>query len=142
MQVDTSAVSYTINDIKDLDDYTTVNTRGQIVITESPEVMTLYNRPITRLNCLLGDHTDRIQITRWGDTIQSIKDKDFYEIHNARIRSFQSDKYLSTNTSSMLKNIDPIPNIVQSLFEETLTSLTITIQTLEGVVGISRYHLC
>ena len=50
-----------------------------------------------KLDCNVADDTNAIKLTRSDKNIALVQEGQVYEIVNARVRSFQGEKYLSAN---------------------------------------------
>lgn len=58
------------------------------------------------------DHTGSIPFTVWNETIQLLEDGAYYEADNVRLRQYNSEKYVSSTTTSVFKNLAVPPQTI------------------------------
>ena len=90
------------------------------------------------LDCNIADNTSTIKLTLWGKNIPLVQEGQVYEIINARVRSYQGEKYLSSNFDAIITTVksDARNMIVVSQLkenEECISQTTIIVNQIGGV---------
>jgi len=100
-----------------------------------------------KLDCNIADDTSAIKLTLWDKNIPLVQEGQVYEIVNARVCSFQGEKYLSSNFDTIIttvksdvRNMIVVPQLMEN--EESLSLNTITVNRIAGVQEIQRYAVC
>ena len=55
-----------------------------------------------KLDCNIADDTNAIKLTLWDKNIPLVQEGEVYKIVNARVRSYQGKKYLSSNFDTLI----------------------------------------
>ena len=100
-----------------------------------------------KLDCNIGDDTGAIKLTLWDKNISLVQEGQVYEIVNARVRSYQGEKYLSSNfdtiittTKSDARNMTVVPQLMED--EVSISENTIIVNRIGGMQEIQRYAVC
>ena len=125
-----------IVDIKDISDYSSVIMTGKINISTSPVDIQNDEKEFKKLEAEIGDDTYRITVTFKEDQVKKVKNQLTYIIN------IQSTKSLSLNSHSKTVNALQIANVVESPFEDNLSSATVEVTSICGVVDVNRFFLC
>ena len=93
------------------------------------------------------DDTSTIKLTLGGKNIPIVQEGQVYEIIDARVRSYQGEKYLSSNFDTIITSVksDPRNMIVVSQLmenEESISQNTIIVNRIGGVQEIQCYAVC
>ena len=136
-----------INEIDNISDFTLVSVIGKVHITSEQSEVKIQERSVMKLDCNIGDDTSAIKLTLWDKNIALVQEGQVYEIINARVRSFQGEKYLSVNfdtiitkVTSDVRNMTFVSQLMEN--EESLSLNTIVINRIAGVQEIQRYSVC
>ena len=100
-----------------------------------------------KLDCNIADDTSAIKLTLWGKSIPLVHERQVYEIVNARVRSYQGEKYLSSNFDTIItivksdaQNMRVVSQLMED--EESISENTINVNRIGGVQEIQRYSVC
>ena len=100
-----------------------------------------------KLDCNIADDTSAIKLTLWDKNIPLVQEGQVYEIVNARVRSYQGEKYLSSNFDTIIttvksdaRNMRFVSQLMEN--EESISENTIVVNRIGGVQEIQRYSVC
>ncbi|XP_068739799.1 uncharacterized protein [Montipora capricornis] len=91
-----------ISEIDDISDFTLVSIIGKVHIRSEPNEVKIQERLVMKLDCSIADDTNAIKLTLWDKNISLVQEGQVYEIVNARVRSYQGKKYLSSNFDTII----------------------------------------
>lgn len=98
-----------------------------------------------KLDCNIADDTSAIKLTLWDKNISLVQEGQVYEIVNARVRSYQGEKYLSTNFDTIIttvksdeRNIKVVSQLKED--QESNSENTIIVNRIGG--GARKSTLC
>lgn len=136
-----------IIEIKDISDFSLVSVVGKVHIRSEPCEVKVKEHSVMKLDCNVGDDTSAIKLTLWDKNISLVKEGEVYEIVNARVRSYQGEKYLSINSDSIISgaksDAEKMTVVPEVMNDEQLISVdTIIINKIGGVQEIQRYAVC
>ena len=95
-----------------------------------------------KLDCNIADDTSAIKLTLWDKSIALVQEGQVYQIVNARVRSFQGEKYLSANFDTIITTVkSDVRNMTFVLKNESLSLNTIIVNRIAGVQEIQRYSI-
>lgn len=136
-----------ISEIDNISDFTLVSVIGKVHIRSEQSEVKVQERSVMKLDCNIADDTSAIKLTLWDKNIPLVQEGQVYEIVNARVRSFQGEKYLSSNFDTIIttvksdvRNMIVVPQLMEN--EESLSLNTITVNRIAGVQEIQRYAVC
>lgn len=136
-----------INKIDDISDFTLVSIIGKVHIRSEQSEVKVQERSVMKLDCNIGDDTGAIKLTLWDKNIPLVQEGQVYEIVNARVRSYQGEKYLSSNfdtiittTKSDARNMTVVPQLMED--EVSISENTIIVNRIGGMQEIQRYAVC
>lgn len=123
-----------INKIDDISDFTLISIVGKVHIRSEQSEVKVQERSVMKLDCNIGDDTGAIKLTLWDKNIPLVQEGQVYEIVNARVRSYQGEKYLSSNfdtiittTKSDARNMTVVPQLMED--EVSISENTILVNT-------------
>ena len=94
------------------DVYETVDIKAKIVKkAESKQWIVRNNTKIYKTECFAADETDSIKLIIWEDLIDKIFSSKSYHLKNLTVRVFDDEKYLNTNESTIVEEIDDLVNV-------------------------------
>ena len=102
-----------------------------------------------KLDCNIADDTSAIKLTLWDKNIPLVQEGEVFEIVNARVRSYQGEKYLSSNFETIIttvksdaRNMRVVSQLMEN--EESISKNTtcIVVNQIGGVQEIQRYAVC
>ena len=64
-----------------------------------------FERLVMKFDCNIADDTSAIKLTLWDKNILLLQEGQVYEIINARVRSYQGEKYLSSNFDTIITTV-------------------------------------
>ena len=103
---------YTIEQASQADIYTTVDLKVKIIMkSENKQSVLQEGRPTYNCDTLVADHTNCIKLVLWEDKIDEVHSGKSYHFRNVTVRRFNDDKYINTNQSTIIKEIENITNI-------------------------------
>jgi len=86
--------------------YQLVTVRGMIVIDEKERPQQIPGKEnLTKLDGCFVDDFGTIPITLWNEQIAVVKSGEYYEFQNIRLRKYSGNLYLSSTTSTNIKQI-------------------------------------
>ena len=135
-----------ISKIESVPDFTLVSVIGKVHIRSEQIEVKVQERSVMKLDCNLADDTSAIKFTLWDKNIAFVQEGQVYEIVNARVRSFQGEKFLSANfdtinaVKSDVRNMTFVSQLMGN--EESLSLNTIIVNRIAGVQEIQRYSIC
>ena len=136
-----------ISEIDSIPDFTLVSIIGKVHIRSEKIEVKVQERSVMKLDCNVADDTNAIKLTLWDKNIALVQEGQVYEIVNARVRSFQGEKYLSANFDTIItavkfdvRNMTFVSQIMEN--EESLSLNTIIVNRIAGVKEIQRYSVC
>ena len=136
-----------ISEIDDISDFTLVSIIGKVHIRSEQSEVKVQERSVMKLDCKIADDTSAIKLTLWGKNIPLVQEGQVYEIVNARVRSYQGEKYLSSNFDTIItiaksdaQNMRVVSQLMED--EESISENTITVNRIGGVQEIQRYAVC
>ena len=136
-----------ISEINNISDFTLVSVIGKVHIRSEQSEVKVQEWSVMKLDCNIADDTSAIKLTLWDKNIPLVQEGQVYEIVNARVRSFQGEKYLSSNFDTIIttvksdvRNMTVVPQLMEN--EESLSLNTITVNRIAGVQEIQRYAVC
>ena len=83
-----------IREIDGISDFTLVSVIGKVHIRSEQSEVKVQERSVMKLDCNIADDTSAIKLTLWDKNIPLVQEGQVYEIVNARVRSYQGEKYL------------------------------------------------
>lgn len=136
-----------ISEIDDISDFTLVSVIGKVHIRSEQSEVKIQERSVMKLDCNIADDTSAIRLTLWDKNIPLVEEGQVYEIVNARVRSYQGEKYLSSNFDTIIttaKSEARKMTVVSQLLEdeESISESTIIVKRIGGVQEIQRYAVC
>ena len=136
-----------ISEVDNISDFTLVSVIGKVHIRSEETEVKVQERSVMKLDCNLADDTSAIKLTLWDKNIPLVQEGQVYEFTNARVRSFQGEKYLSSNFDTIITTVkSDVQNmtVVSELTEnEDFRSMnTIIVNRIAGVQEIQRYAVC
>ena len=136
-----------ISEIDNISDFTLVSIIGKVHIRSEQSEVKVQERSVMKLDCNIVDDTSAIKLTLWSKNIPLGQEGQVYEIVNARVRSYQGDKYLSSNFDTIItivKSDAQNMRVVSQLMEDekSTSENTITVNGIGGVQEIQRYAVC
>ena len=131
-----------------ISDFTLISIIGKVHIRSEQSEVKVQERSVMKLDCKIADNTSAIKLTLWGKNIPLVQEGQVYEIVNARVHSYQGEKYLSSNfdtiitiaTESDAQNMRVVSPLMED--EESISEDTITVNRIGGVQEIQRYAVC
>ena len=136
-----------ISEIDDISDFTFVSVIGKVHIRSEQSEVKVQERSVMKLDCNIADDTSAIKLTLWGKSIPLVHEGQVYEIVNARVRSYQGEKYLSSNFDTIItivksdaQNMRVVSQLMED--EESISENTINVNRIGGVQEIQRYSVC
>ena len=137
-----------ISEIYDVSDFTLVSVIGKVHIrSEQSEEVKVQERSVMKLDCNIADDTSAIKLTLWDKNIPLVLEGQVYEIVNARVRSFQGEKYLSSNFDTIItavksheRNMTVVPQLMEN--EDSFSLKSVIVNRIAGVQEIQRYAVC
>ena len=121
-----------ISEIDNIADFTLVSVIWKVHITSEETEVKVKERSVMKLDCKIADDTNAIKLTLWDKNISLVQEGQLYEIVNARVRSFQGDKYLSSNLDTIIttvksdmQNMTVVSHLMEN--EESLSLNTIIV---------------
>ena len=136
-----------ISEIDDISDFTLVSIIGKVHIRSEQSEVKVQERSVMKLDCNIADDTSAIKLTLWGKNIPLVKEGQVYEIVNARVRSYQGEKHLSSNFDTIItavksdaRNMRVVSQLMED--EEFISENTIIVNAIGGVQEIQRYAVC
>ena len=136
-----------ISEIHDISDFTLVSIIGKIHIRSEQCEVKVQERSVMKLDCNIADDTSAIKLTLWDKNIPLVQEGQVYEIINARVRSYQGEKYLSSNFDTIIttvksdaRNMIVVSQLMEN--EESISQNTIIVNRIGGVQEIQRYAVC
>ena len=136
-----------IREIDDISDFTLVSVIGKVHIRSEQSEVKVQERSVMKLDCKIADDTSAIKLTLWDKNIPLVQEGQVYEIVNARVRSYQGEKYLSSNFDTMIttvksdtRNMRFVSQLMEN--EESISESTIIVNRIGGVQEIQRYAVC
>lgn len=92
--------------------YTTVDLKVKVIIKEENKNPIVQDTK-TRYKCdtLMADETGCAKLVLWENTINQVARGKSYHFKNVTVRIFDDEKYLNTNESTTVEEIDDIQNI-------------------------------
>ena len=93
-----------------------------------------------KLDCNIADDTSAIKLTLWGKNIPLVQGGQVYEIVNARVPSYQGEKYLSSNFDTIITTVKSDARnmrVVSQLMEDegrSISENTIIVNRIGGAV--------
>ena len=95
-----------------------------------------------KLDCNIADDTSAIKLTLWDKSIALVQEGQVYQIVNARVRSFQGEKYLSANFDTIITTVkSDVRNMTFVSKNESLSLNTIIVNRIAGVQEIQCYSI-
>ena len=91
-----------ICEIDDISDFTLVSIIGKVHIKSEQREVKVQERSVMKLDCNIADDTSAIKLTLWDKNIPLVQKGQVYEIVNARVRSYQGEKYLSSSFDTII----------------------------------------
>ena len=136
-----------ISEIDDISDFTLVSIIGKVHIRSEPSEVKVQERLVMKLDCSIADDTNAIKLTLWDKNIPLVQESQVYEIVNARVRSYQGKKYLSSNFDTIIttaKSDARSMRFVSQLMEdeESVSENIVIVNRISGVQEIQRYAVC
>ena len=136
-----------ISEIGDISDFTLVSIIGKVHIRSEQIEVKVQERSVMKLDCNIADDTSAIKLTLWGKNIPLVQEGQVYEIVNARVRTYQGEKYLSSNFDTIITTVKSDAQnmrVVSQLMEdeESISEDTIIVNRIGGVQEIQRYAVC
>ena len=136
-----------ISEIDDISDFTLVSIIGKVHIRSEQNEVKVQERSVMKLDCNIADDTSAIKLTLWGKNISLVQEGQVYEIVNARVRTYQGEKYLSSNFDTIIttvksdaRNMRVVSQLMED--EESISEDTIIVNRIGGVKEIQRYAVC
>ena len=136
-----------IREIDGISDFTLVSVIGKVHIRSEHSEVKVQERSVMKLDCNVADDTNAIKLTLWDKNIQLVQEGQVYEIVNARVRSYQGEKYLSSNFDTIIttvksdgRNMRFVSQLMEN--EESISENTIIVSRIAGVQEIQRYAVC
>ena len=136
-----------ISEIGDISDFTLVSIIGKVHIRSEQIEVKVQERSVMKLDCNIADDTSAIKLTLWGKNISLVQEGQVYEIVNARVRTYQGEKYLSSNFDTIIttvksdaRNMRVVSQLMED--EESISEDTIIVNRIGGVQEIQRYAVC
>ncbi len=103
---------HTVEQALQADIYKTVDLKVKIIMKNENKQSILHDgRPTYNCDSLVADHTDCIKLVLWEDKIDEVHSGKSYHFQNLTLRRFDEDKYVNTNQSTIIKEIEDITNI-------------------------------
>ena len=133
-----------ISEIYDISDFTLVSIIGKVHIRSKESEVKVQERSVMKLDCNIADDTSAIKLTLWDKSIPLVQEGQIYEIVNARVRSYQGQKYLSSNFDTIITTVKSDArnmNVASELMEDE-EEATIIVNRVGGVQEIQRYAVC
>lgn len=69
------------------------------------------NRAKYKCDTMVADHTENIKLVFWEDKIDMVSTGRCYHVQNVTVRIFDDNKFLNTNESTVISEIDEIQNV-------------------------------
>ena len=136
-----------ISEIDDISDFTLVSIIGKVHIRSEQSEVKVQERSVMKLDCNIADDTSAIKLTLWGKNTSSVQEDQVYEIVHARVRTYQVEKYLSSNFDTIIttvksdaRNMSVISQLMED--EESISENTIIVNRIGGVQEIQRFAVC
>ena len=136
-----------ISEIGDISDFTLVSIIGKVHIRSEQIEVKVQERSVMKLDCNIADDTSAIKLTLWGKNISLVQEGQVYEIVNARVRTYQGEKYLSSNFDTIIttvksdaRNMRVVSQLMED--EESISEDTIIVNRIGGVQEIQHYAVC
>ena len=137
-----------ISEIDDISDFTLVSIIGRVHIRSEQSEVKVQERSVMKLDCNIADDTSAIKLTLWDKNIPLVQEGQVYEIVNARVRSYQGEKYLSSSFDTIIttvrsedaRNMKVVSQLMED--EESISEKTIIVSRIGGVQEIQRYAVC
>ena len=136
-----------IREIDGISDFTLVSVIGKVHITSEQSEVKVQERSVMKLDCNIADDTSAIKLTLWDKNIPLVQEGEVYEIVNARVRSYQGEKYLSSNFDTIIitvksdaRNMRFVSQLMEN--EESISENTVIVSRIGGVQEIQRYAVC
>ena len=137
-----------ISEIGDISDFTLVSVIGRVHIRSEQSEVKVQERSVMKLDCNIADDTSAIKLTLWDKNIPLVQEGQVYEIVNARVRSYQGEKYLSSSFDTIIttvrsedaRNMKVVSQLMED--EESISENTIIVSRIGGVQEIQRYAVC
>ena len=136
-----------IHEIDGISDFTLVSVIGKVHIRSEQSEVKVQERSVMKLDCNIADDTSAIKLTLWDKNIPLVQEGQVYEVVNARVRSYQGEKYLSSNFDTIIstvksdaRNMRFVSQLMEN--EESISENTIIVNRLGGVQEIQRYAVC
>jgi len=136
-----------ISEIFNVSDFTLVSVMGKVHIRSEQSEVKVQERSLMKLDCNIADETSAIKLTLWDKNIPLVLEGKVYEIVNARVRSFQGEKYLSSNFDTIItavksneQNMTVVPQLMEN--EDSFSLKSVIVNRIAGVQEIQRYAVC
>lgn len=133
-----------ISEIYNVSDFTLVSVIGKVHIRSEQSDVKVQERSLMKLDCNIADETSAIKLTLWDKNIPLVLEGQVYEIANARVRSFQGEKYLSGNFDTIFtavksdeRNMTVVPQLMAN--EDSFSLKSVIVNRIAGVQEIQRY---
>ena len=130
-----------ISEINSIPDFTLISIIGKVHIRSEQIEVKVQERSVMKLDCNVADDTSAIKLTLWDKNIALVQEGQVYEIVNARVRSFQGEKYLSANFDTIITGVKSdvrhmtfVSQLMEN--EESLSLNTIIVNQIAGVQEI------
>lgn len=121
-----------ISEIDNISGFTLVSVIGKVHIRSEQSEVKVQERSVMKLDCNIADDTSAIKLTLWDKNIPLVQEGQVYEIVNARVRSFQGEKYLSSNFDTIITTV-----------KSNVRNMTVVPQLMENEVpSFTEYYNC
>ena len=107
------------------DVYETVDIKAKIINKgESKQSVVRKDTKIYKTECIAADQSDSMKLIIWEDLIDKIYSGKSYHLKNLTVRIFDDEKYLNTNESTIVEEIDDLAdvNLTTSEIKENLVT--------------------
>ena len=80
------------------------------VITKQPDKQAVVKNDKTyyKVECMVADRTNSIKLILWEDTIDKVSAGKSYLLQNVTVRSFDDTKFVNTNETTVIQEVDDI----------------------------------
>lgn len=92
--------------------YTVIDLKVKVIMkNENKQSILVEGQPTYNCDTLVADETECIKLVLWENKIDEVHAGKSYHFQNVTIRMFDDDKFINTNQSTIIKEIDAISNI-------------------------------